>query len=93
MYLSQDRTEIYHVGLIDYIQLWNNSKKLENFYKRSLKRADSQLLSAVNPELYRQRFVGFIIDHFMLTNQICPNYDRKCKYLSIDENTYQKFAH
>ena len=37
---SKDGSEIYHIGLIDYLQTWNWSKKGEAFLKAKLLRKD-----------------------------------------------------
>ena len=81
MYLSTNKDEIYHIGIIDYIQQWNSSKKLENYFKRTIKRADSLLLSAVEPNIYLTRFIAFVIDDFLMSKAICPKNDRTCTYL------------
>lgn len=33
VFVSKDRTLIYHIGIIDYLQEWNSMKKMERFYK------------------------------------------------------------
>lgn len=37
-YLSVDRKEACHFGIIDYLQEWNMNKKVEAFYKHHFKR-------------------------------------------------------
>lgn len=85
MYMSTNKDEIYHIGIIDYIQLWNSSKKLENFFKTNIQRADSLLLSAVRPDIYLSRFMAFVVDDFLMSKAICPVNDRSCGYLKLNE--------
>lgn len=51
-YLSHDRREAYHFGIIDYLQLWNMSKKGEAWIKHHLKGKNKNFISAVPPDLY-----------------------------------------
>ena len=57
VFVSEDRTMIYHIGLIDYLQEWNNTKKIEQFLKTKFRGANKEKLSAVEPVFYRQRFL------------------------------------
>eukprot|EP01038_Epipyxis_sp_PR26KG_P014854 gene14854-19964_t len=45
----------YFVGIIDFQQKWNWAKKLERFFKVNIKGEDPNGLSAINPEIYRDR--------------------------------------
>jgi hypothetical protein len=54
--------EKYMMGIIDFQQKWNLSKKMERFTKVTLKGEDSYGLSAIEPETYRDRFVNHIRD-------------------------------
>ncbi|XP_039135294.1 LOW QUALITY PROTEIN: phosphatidylinositol 4-phosphate 5-kinase 9-like [Dioscorea cayenensis subsp. rotundata] len=64
--LEEDNTQVFHeasdvvlyVGIIDILQEYNISKKIEHAYK-SLQ-FDSISISAVDPEFYSKRFLGFI---------------------------------
>ena len=51
---------IYHIAIIDYLQEWNLSKKLERFTKTVLMGKDKQTLSAIEPETYGIRFLSFM---------------------------------
>lgn len=58
---SVDGTEIYHFGIIDYLQTYNLDKKCETWFKRRfLGAADEQ--SSVEPNLYGERFSNFMRD-------------------------------
>ena len=37
-YISNDLKEIYHFGVIDYLQTWDNHKKMEYYFKTIFKR-------------------------------------------------------
>ncbi|KAL5995214.1 Phosphatidylinositol 4-phosphate 5-kinase 9 [Asimina triloba] len=63
---NQEKTEVFHeaydvvlyLGIIDILQAYNMSKKIEHAYK-SLQ-FDSLSISAVDPMLYSRRFLDFI---------------------------------
>ena len=47
----------YYIGMIDMLQQWNFSKKLEVFYKTTFLRLNSAGISAIEPTKYRKRFL------------------------------------
>ena len=47
----------YYFGIIDILQEWNWSKKIERFFKVYLKREDGNGISAISPLLYAERFM------------------------------------
>jgi hypothetical protein len=49
MFMSQDGMYIYHVSIIDYMQLWNREKKLERLSKKWLLGKDGRGISAIEP--------------------------------------------
>eukprot|EP01114_Cavostelium_apophysatum_P015284 TRINITY_DN4131_c0_g1_i1.p1 TRINITY_DN4131_c0_g1~~TRINITY_DN4131_c0_g1_i1.p1 ORF type:complete len:673 (-),score=169.38 TRINITY_DN4131_c0_g1_i1:16-2034(-) len=55
---SKDGEEIYFFSVIDIFQEWNMRKKMENQLKSLIH--DHTEISAVNPELYRERFLKFL---------------------------------
>lgn len=57
VYISEDRTMIYHIGIIDYLQEWNFIKKLERSVKVYIQRRKGKHISAVEPKFYRARFL------------------------------------
>jgi len=57
---SEDGKHKYHIAVIDYLQEWNGSKKLERLLKITFKHADPQGLSAIEPEPYQKRFMRFM---------------------------------
>lgn len=59
-YFSVDGKEIYHISVIDYLQLWNTNKKGERFLKTKFLGKKGDELSAVEPNFYRNRFVNVL---------------------------------
>ena len=57
-FYSIDGTELYHIGLIDYLQTWNLAKKTERTIKWLTK--DIKGISAVEPKYYCKRFGEFM---------------------------------
>ena len=54
--------KVYHIGIIDYLQAWNLSKKIENKLKGS-----KQDISAVPPFEYSNRFYHYAQNHIFKT--------------------------
>lgn len=51
---------IYHVSIIDYLQKYDMSKKLERFSKLFLMGCkNGKDLSSINPATYKERFLNF----------------------------------
>jgi 1-phosphatidylinositol-4-phosphate 5-kinase len=61
--MSSDETEMYFVGIIDILQFFNWSKKIEYFLKTRIMLRDSRGVSCVPPSLYSQRFVSAMGSH------------------------------
>ena len=57
---TQNLAEVYHIGIIDYLQEWNLQKKGENFAKTFFKPDRKPKLSAIPPQKYRTRFIDFM---------------------------------
>ena len=57
---SYDNTMIYHIGIIDFLQSWSISKKMENYYKTKFKFTDQNYVSCASPGIYKYRFLNFI---------------------------------
>ena len=64
--MSEDKKEFYHIGIIDYLQVWNIQKKGEAFLKTNLKGWDKYNISAVEPVYYQKRFFDFIANNVLL---------------------------
>ena len=56
MFMSSCGTWIYHVSIIDYLQLWNFEKKSEAFAKKWFLGKDPKGISAIPPEFYAKRY-------------------------------------
>ena len=54
--------EIYFLGIIDILQLYNRKKKIEHFFKSRCTTARRERLSCVPPAEYASRFIDFIDD-------------------------------
>ena len=67
-YLSSCGRYAYHIAIIDYLTEWNFQKKVESFWKVNIKNNKDILVSAVNNELYAQRFIKFI-NHEVIVNE------------------------
>ena len=89
-YLSTRKDEIYHIGIIDYIQLWNKEKQVENIFKRCFKGHNSLMLSAVHPNIYQARFIQFVYDDILMVSRLCPENDKSCRYLDMDQTKIEK---
>ena len=64
--VSSDGTELYHFGLIDYLQDWNVNKQGEHWAKRLLRGKSGKLLSAIEPKAYWQRFRKFVQEQVLI---------------------------
>ena len=58
--MSSDRKRVYHVGIIDFLQLWDWNKYAEAKAKSIFQGKDSKLISAVPPDYYQKRFADFM---------------------------------
>jgi hypothetical protein len=58
-FISADGRYIYHVSIIDYLQLWDLNKKAEHVCKTWFLGKSKQGLSAVDPHKYAARFLRF----------------------------------
>lgn len=52
--------DTYIMGIIDFQQKWNLNKKMERFFKVQIKGEDSYGLSAIAPDIYRDRFINHV---------------------------------
>ena len=50
--------EVYHIGIIDYLQKWDFNKKMERFAKTTFLNKKGTDLSAIEPREYQERFVN-----------------------------------
>ncbi|KAH3762387.1 Phosphatidylinositol4-phosphate 5-Kinase protein [Pelomyxa schiedti] len=55
---SEDRSVLYHIGVIDILQKYDHNKKLERFWKVYCTRQNKDGISVVPPEPYCLRFIS-----------------------------------
>jgi len=58
-FISSNGRFIYHISIIDYLQFFDLSKRMENYFKR-LKNKQGAEISAIHPNPYAIRFVNFM---------------------------------
>ena len=68
IFLSSDSSELYHVGIIDWLQLWDWHKKMEMAAKVVFKGKERRGLSARPPQEYAQRFYKFMMHSVFTAN-------------------------
>ena len=60
-YISDNHKEIYHIGIIDYLQSFTNKKWVENTYKTMFKsKKFARTISCVPANVYGDRFIEFM---------------------------------
>jgi len=59
-FLSSDSSELYFMGIIDFLQKYDNKKKAAHFFKAMMDRKRKDELSTVNPTFYASRFIKFM---------------------------------
>ena len=64
---SSNFAEIYHIGIIDYLQEWNGQKKMERCGKSLW--TDPDTISAADPIFYANRFENFMRDQVFLAGK------------------------
>jgi hypothetical protein len=52
--------DFYQFGIIDFLQTWDANKKMERFFKVRILGKSSYGLSAIEPDIYRDRFVNHL---------------------------------
>ena len=68
--------QVYHFGIIDYLQDWNLNKKIERFVLR-LKKGDPNERSAVPPGIYQNRFAEFMIRSVFKNTNVDSDYTKE----------------
>eukprot|EP01103_Thecamoeba_quadrilineata_P000489 TRINITY_DN10421_c0_g1_i1.p1 TRINITY_DN10421_c0_g1~~TRINITY_DN10421_c0_g1_i1.p1 ORF type:complete len:740 (+),score=85.71 TRINITY_DN10421_c0_g1_i1:162-2222(+) len=71
---STDGSEIYFISLIDILQNYNMSKKIERFWKVNFMRKDSEGVSVQPPKRYYRRFMDFVKDTLIAPTRDQPNF-------------------
>ena len=60
----------YHVAIIDYLQSFNFDKRLESWFKTFVRRRSYQLISAVDPKTYGDRFLKFMKNEVLIEGSL-----------------------
>jgi hypothetical protein len=68
--------DAYFMGIIDFQQRWNFSKRMERFFKIFFKGADPEGLSAIEPIIYKERFLRKIEDILEQETQVRSFYNK-----------------
>ena len=71
-FLSSDRSFIYHISIIDYLQFFNRDKKFENFAKTLISGTSAEI-SAVNPTRYKARYDKFMEEEVIIDDTLRKN--------------------
>jgi len=66
IFVSKDKKYIYCLGIIDYLQLFNMGKFLENKYKSILFGDEVKHVSAVDPLMYSSRMLSFAKEYIFI---------------------------
>ena len=61
VYTSDNKNYIYIVGIIDYLQKYNNKKRIETFFKGIYFGKEKNMISCVEPGFYGERFQDFML--------------------------------
>ena len=77
-FLSEDKTIKYHIGIIDYLQDFTFMKKMETLYKSTFLRKSKKMISCIDPEAYRDRFVQDMLFNVLGTPRISPEMQIRC---------------
>ena len=88
LYPSLNQGTAYILSIIDYLQLFNFFKFVESELKTKFRKNGEKIISCVKPEIYSNRFIGYInnitnLDESMNKNDL--NLDNKVNNI-IDNN-------
>lgn len=81
--ISQDRKVKYHFGIIDYLQDFTPLKKFETYYKRIFLRKQMKLISCMEPNDYRERFINDLLFNVLSPSRISPEIQLRCYLVPI----------
>ena len=68
-FISADGKWIYHISIIDFLQMWDCSKKTEHFCKTWCLGKDNTKISAIAPNKDALRFLRFV-RNYVIANRI-----------------------
>ena len=69
VYKSENEKYIYIIGIIDYLQEYNLKKKMEHCMKGIINGKENNMISAVEPEYYGNRFNEFMIKNVFVVGE------------------------
>lgn len=69
VYKSENEKYIYIIGIIDYLQKYNLKKKMEHCMKGIINGKENNMISAVEPEYYGNRFNEFMIKNVFVVGE------------------------
>ena len=69
VYKSESEKYIYICGIIDYLQKYNFKKKMEHCMKGIINGKENNMISAVEPEYYGNRFNDFMIKNVFVVGE------------------------
>jgi len=82
---------IYYVGLIDILQEWNFSKKVERFFKTYFMNLDADGISAIEPVRYQERFMEKIYEITMSEKEFYK--EQQIDVEEMNSHSYQVNIH
>ena len=69
VYKSENGKYIYIIGIIDYLQKYNFKKKMEHCMKGIINGKENNMISAVEPEYYGDRFNDFMMKNVFVVGE------------------------
>lgn len=90
-YLSTCGKYIYHMAIIDYLQEFNLEKWGESRLKIWVLRRPPTLISAVDPDLYRKRFIQFMKTEVLIERNLFLSHECFQELNTKFTLQYQKF--
>jgi len=69
-YYSSCGQYVYHLAIIDYLQTFNLEKWSESRFKIFVLRRDANLISAIEPNIYADRFIKFMSNELLIDSNL-----------------------
>jgi hypothetical protein len=82
-YYSSCGQYIYHLAIIDYLQSFNFEKWSESRFKIWILRREPNLISAIEPEIYAERFIKFMSNEVLIDTNIIDLQKNKVTNINI----------
>lgn len=68
---------VYHIAVIDFLTRFNLAKRMESFYKVTIKNNKPENVSCVEPIRYAKRFTKFILRQVIVNEALERQKDRR----------------